>query len=158
MLTFCSEVLSKSVKFDDIAKLSETQLEAFHVELKAIAQSLSSSLNEIKEEEKLTGVPHDADWVHRIVTKKRIALKFAAEVHARLQGGSTTEQRAAYQRIYQHTFRGMLVEEFGEAELLGMEREAAEHAIQEYATWIDSTNQRMWFTPKLPTKAKAEVA
>lgn len=150
MLTFCSSVLSRDVKFDDIAKLSKTQLEAFHVELKAIAQSLSNSLNEIKEEEKLTGVPHDSDWVHRIVTKKRIAMKFAAEVHARLQGGSTAEQREAYQRIYAHTFRAMLIEEFGEAELQAMEREAAIKAIGEYTAWLDTTNQRMWFTPRAP--------
>lgn len=160
MLTFCSSVLSRDVKFDEVAKLSDSQLEAFHVELKAIAQSLSNSLNEIKDEEKLTGIPHDADWMHRIVTKKRIALKFAAEVHARLQGGSTAEQREAYQRIYAHTFRGMLVEEFGEEELQGMEREAALHAIKEYTDWIDSTDQRMWFTPRLPgskSDTKSEV-
>lgn len=147
MIRFISDSLGRNVMFDDISKLSGDELERFHKELQSTATALNDVLSEAKEREHSTGIPPAADWLHRVTTKKRIVLRFAAEVNSRLHGGSTVEQRAAFDRMYRARFRAMLVEEFGEAELAEIEQEILAAAKDDYRAWIAKTNQQMWFVP-----------
>ena len=147
MLKFFSTVLSVEVEFERIGSLTKHELEAFHDELSEMVTTLNSVLTEAKTKERASGVPLNSDWLHRVNTKKRIALKFATEVHSCLQGGTTVEQRSEYDRIYKAQLRAILLEEFGEAGLQELEQEVLDKARAAYQTWIDSTKQRMWFVP-----------
>jgi hypothetical protein len=147
MLKFFSNVLSVEVEFERIGSLTKQELEAFHDELSEMVTTLNSVLTEAKAKERASGVPLNGDWLHRVNTKKRIALKFATEVHSCLQGGTTVEQRSEYDRIYKAQLRAILLEEFGEAGLQELEQEVLDKARAAYQTWIDSTKQRMWFVP-----------
>jgi hypothetical protein len=147
MLKFFSNVLSVEVEFERIGSLTKHELEVFHDELSEMVTTLNSVLTEAKAKERASGVPLNGDWLHRVNTKKRIALKFATEVHSCLQGGTTVEQRSEYDRIYKAQLRAILLEEFGEAGLQELEQEVLDKARAAYQTWIDSTKQRMWFVP-----------
>jgi hypothetical protein len=147
MITFFSNALSAEVEFDKLDQLDHEQLQSFHDELRDIVIALNRVVTDAKAKEQVSGIPLDANWLHKVNTKKRIALKFAAEANSRLQGGSTLNQRVEYERIYKERYRKMLVEEFGEEELQSIEREIVDEAREEYKKWIASTGQRMWFIP-----------
>ena len=147
MLKFFSNSLSREVEFDAVASLNSPDLETLHEELKEVVNTLNDVVTGAKSKERASGIPMDPNWMHRVNTKKRIALKFATEVHSRLNGGSTVEQRAEYRRIYDAKFRAMLLEEFGEEELQQIERELVDASKEIYKQWIESTGQRMWFVP-----------
>lgn len=147
MLTFYSASLLKDIPYDSLGDLDKTQLEAFHRELLNAVQALDRVLTDAKARERVSGIACDPHWLHRVQTKKRIALKFATEVNSRLNGGSTVEQRSEYERIYKAVFRKFMVDEFGEEELAVIEQELLTDARAKYAKWIAETNQRMWFIP-----------
>lgn len=147
MLTFFSNSLARHVTFEQLAELSKPHLEQFHAELCETVSTLNTVLTEAKTKERASGVPLDGDWFHRVNTKKRIALKFATEAHSRMQGGTTVTQRQRYDELYRQRLRAILVEEFGEAELQEIEKEAVQAAKADYRTWIESTKQTMWFVP-----------
>lgn len=147
MLKFFSNALSTEVEFEKLDQLSRADMEAFHAELSEMATTLSGVIGEAKLRASASGVPLDDHWLHRVNTKKRITLKFATELNSRLQGGTTVEQRAEYDRIYRTQFRAILLEEFGEAALQEIEQEALDKARAAYQGWIDSTKQRAWFIP-----------
>lgn len=147
MLTFFSNSLSKQLVFDELQGLSEADLKVFHDEIGQVVSTLNTVITEAKTKERASGVPLDANWLHKVNTKKRIALKFATEANSLLQGGTTVSQRAAYDRIYRDQFRATLLEEFEEAELRELEQEVLAKARATYQAWIDSTKQRCWFVP-----------
>lgn len=147
MLKFFSNALSKEIGFEQISDLQPCDLEPFHAELCEVVSALNAVVTDAKSKERASGVPVNADWMHRVNTKKRIALKFATEVNSRLHGGTTVDQRAAYDRIYREQFRATLLEEFSESELREIEQEVLDKARAAYQAWIDSTKQRMWFIP-----------
>jgi hypothetical protein len=147
MLTFFSNALSTEVEFDKLRELSDLELMEFHKELSDVVAALSDAVTEAKAKERSSGIPLDQNWLHKIGTKKRIALKFATEAHSLRQGGTTVLQRSEYDRIYRAQFRAMLVEEFGEAELREIEQEVLDKARAAYQAWIESTGQRKWFVP-----------
>lgn len=147
MLTFFSNALSKDVSFDALADLSREQMESFHNELSEVVAALNEVVTTAKNKEAASGIPVDGNWLHRVNTKKRIAIKFATELYSQLHGGTTQIQRAQYKRIYKEQFRLALLEEFGEEELQGLEREVLEKTRAIYQNWIDSTQQSLWFVP-----------
>ena len=147
MLTFFSNSLSRQLTFQELSGLDEADLKAFHEEISQVIGTLSCVVNEAKAKERASGVALDATWLHRVNTKKRIALKFATEANSLLQGGTTVSQRAAYDRIYREQFRATLLEEFEEAELRELEQEVLTKARATYQAWIASTNQQCWFVP-----------
>lgn len=147
MLKFFSNALSAEIEFEKLDQLSKADMEAFHSELALMVTTLSTVLGEAKLKASASGVPLDEHWLHRVNTKKRIALKFATELNSRLQGGTTVEQRTEYERIYKAQFRAILLEEFGEAALLEIEQEVLDKARAAYQDWIVSTKQRAWFIP-----------
>lgn len=147
MLKFFSNALSTEVEFEKLDQLSRADMEAFHAELSEMVTTLSGVVGEAKIKAAASGVPLDEHWLHRVNTKKRITLKFATELNSRLQGGTTVEQRAEYDRIYRAQFRAILLEEFGEAALLEIEQEVLDKARAAYQDWIASTKQRVWFIP-----------
>ena len=79
MLTFFSNSLSRHVQFDQLEALDKEQLSAFHAELCETVGMLNTVITDAKNKERASGVPVDPDWLHRVSTKKRIALKFATE-------------------------------------------------------------------------------
>ncbi|NBS69076.1 hypothetical protein EBT31_09200 [bacterium] len=147
MLRFFSNALSTEIEFEKLDQLSNADLETLHKELSELVTTLSSAVSDAKAKAAASGVPLDPHWLHRINTKKRITLKFATEINSRLQGGTTVEQRAEYDRIYRAQFRAILLEEFGEEELLEIEQEVLDKARAAYHDWIASTKQRAWFVP-----------
>jgi hypothetical protein len=147
MINFFSQKLSQTIPFDEVQQLSEEQLQDFHAELKEVVRALDAAVTDAAAKERSTGVPPSADWLHRINTKRRIAMKFAAEVYSKMHGGTTVEQRAEYERMYRSRFRAMLEEEFGAAELGEIERELIAETKKEYQDWIAKSGQRAWFTP-----------
>lgn len=147
MLKFFSNALSNEVTLEQLSGLAPEQLESLHGGLKEIVSALDQAVEDAKVKQRASGVPLDANWLHRVSTKKRIVLKFATETHSLLQGGTTIAQRTTYDRLYKAKFREALVEEFGEEELADLEREVLESARTAYREWIESTGQRMWFVP-----------
>lgn len=147
MLKFFSSALSAEVEFEKLGELSREDMKLLHDEMCAMVTTLSSVIAEAKAKAAVSGVPLDENWLHRINTKKRITLKFATELNSKMQGGTTVEQRAEYDRIYRAEFRAILLEEFGEAALQEIEQEALDKARATYQAWIDSTKQRAWFIP-----------
>ena len=147
MLTFFSNSLSRHVQFDQLEALDKEQLSAFHAELCETVGMLNTVITDAKNKERASGVPVDPDWLHRVSTKKRIALKFATEAHSRIHGGTTIEQRQKYEELYKQRLRAILVEEFGENELQEIEQEAMHAAKTDYRTWVETTKQPMWFVP-----------
>lgn len=147
MLTFFSNTLSRHIQFVEVEQLDKPQMEAFHAELCEVVGALNTVLTEAKDKERASGVATDPNWLHKVNTKKRIALKFATEAHSRLHGGSTEEQRRHYAQLYKQRLRAILVEELGEADLQDIEQEAVQAAKAEYRTWIESTKQPLWFVP-----------
>lgn len=145
--TFFSNSLCKTVCLEDVSGLNATQLKEFHAELLGVVEALDRTVTDVHDKSKASGIPADKNWLHRIGTKKRIALKFAAEVKSCMEGGSTLQQRAEYDRMYKAKFRAVLIEEFGEPELVEIEREVATATRQEYKNWIAKTSQRMWYVP-----------
>ena len=123
MLTFFSNSLSKQLTFEYLSKLDEADLKVFHEEVSQVVSTLTAVVSEAKAKERASGIALDANWLHKVNTKKRIALKFATEANSLLQGGTTVSQRAAYDRIYRDQFRATLLEEFEEAELRELEQE-----------------------------------
>jgi hypothetical protein len=85
--------------------------------------------------------------MHRITTKKRIALKFAAEVNSAKNGGSARDQLNQYNKIFKVKFREILSKEFSEEELREIELEAVDAARKEYEAWIAKTGQKLWYVP-----------
>jgi hypothetical protein len=146
-VTFFSNALCKSIGLDEVHTLTREQLDEFHAELLEVVEALDRTVTDAHVKAKASGIPADRNWLHRIGTKKRIALKFATEVKSRMEGGSTLQQRSEYDRIFKAKFRAVLEEEFGEAELVELEREVATAAKQEYKQWIAKTAQRMWYVP-----------
>lgn len=147
MVTFFSQRLVKTIGFEEISSLTAEEAEQFHTELKLTIYDLENVLAEATSKEKVTGIPIDEHWRHRVATKRRIALKFASELHSKLHGGTTVPQRVEYERIYRSKFRAMLQEEFGPTALAKIESEIAAEAKQEYRDWLDKTGQHAWFSP-----------
>lgn len=147
MITFTSEFLSRSVPIDQIQSLSKEELEGFHVELKATIASIDEALSKASVKQEASGVPFSSAWMHRITTKKRIALKFAAEVNSAKSGGSAQEQLNQYNKIFKVKFREILSKEFSEEELREIELEAVDAARKEYDAWIAKTGQKLWYVP-----------
>lgn len=147
MVTFFSEALHQVVVFDRITELSRDEMQTFQAELRQIVSQLDDAIAKEKQNAQLSGIPVNADWLHRITTKRRIALKFATELGSQLQGGTTLKQRAEYEQIYRAKLRAFLEAEFGVTELEEIERELVQESKKEYAAWIEKTNQRMWFLP-----------
>jgi hypothetical protein len=147
MLTFFSNSLSRQLTFEELKSLGEDDLKLFHEEVSQVVSTLNAVVNEAKAKERASGIALDANWLHKVNTKKRIALKFATEANSLIHGGTTVSQRAAYDRIYRAQFRATLLEEFDEAELRELEQEVLVKARAAYQAWIDSTNQRCWFVP-----------
>lgn len=147
MLTFYSNALSKQVAFDDLRVASTEELQELHKELSEAVSALNGVLTEAKARERASGVPLDPNWLHRVNTKKRIVLKFAAEANSRMHGGSAATQRAAYERIYREQFRATLLEEFDDNELRELEREVLDKSRAAYNAWLTSTKQQCWFVP-----------
>lgn len=147
MINFYSDKLAKRIAFDEVQQLSREELKTFHDELVLIVKALENTILDANQKQSASGIPLSQDWLHRVNTKKRIALKFAAEANSRLSGGSTIEQRAKYETIYRDKFRAMLEEEFGPDVLKQIERELIDEARSAYREWIAETNQTMWFVP-----------
>ena len=147
MLTFYSNALSKQLTFDDLRDTSTEELQQFHKEISDAVTTLNKVISEAKAKERASGVPLDPNWLHRVNTKKRIALKFAAEANSLMHGGSAAAQRAAYERIYREQFRATLLEEFDESELCELEREVLDKSRTTYNAWLSSTKQQRWFIP-----------
>jgi len=147
VLTFFSNALSDNIEFRKLSELSDAELADFNAELSTVVEALDKAVADAKATARSTGVPVDSDWLHRVGTKKRIALKFSAEILSLRQGGTTTAQKAEYERIYKALYRAMLLEEFGEVELKEFEQEVLDKARAAYQTWIESTGQRTWYAP-----------
>lgn len=147
MVKFDSSTLMREVDLGEVNALPKEQLTEFHAELRSVVDALTDALNGAKEKARLSGVPLDETWKHRVMTKRRIALKFATEANACLQGGSSVMQRLEYDRIYKARFRAMLVEEFGEAELQEIEQEILDASRKQYDAWLAATQQHKWFIP-----------
>lgn len=147
MLTFFSQRLVRTVGFEEISNLNEDEATQFHTELKLVIYDLEAVLAEAAAKEKVTGIPIDEHWRHRVATKRRIALKFASELHSKLHGGTTVPQRVEYERMYRAKFRAMLEKEFGPAELAEIEAEIASETKKEYHDWLDKTGQHAWYAP-----------
>ena len=147
MISFYSDKLARRIDFDAVQELSREELKTFHDELVLIVKALENTILDANQKQNASGIPLSQDWLHRVNTKKRIALKFAAEANSRLNGGSTIEQRAKYEAIYRDKFRAMLEEEFGPDVLKEIERELIDASRSAYKEWIASTNQTMWFVP-----------
>lgn len=146
MVTFYSEALTQLVEFDKICDLSKQELRFFHGELLQIVHSLEESIKSAKVKESRSNVPTDSNWLHRISTKRRIASKFATEVLSQLQGGSAAVQRTEYDRIYKAELDALLEFEFGD-ELPAIRQELSDKAASAYQSWIEETEQIMWFVP-----------
>ena len=147
MLNFFSQRLVRTIRFEEIANLTEDETEQFHTELKLTIYDLENVLAEAIAKQKVTGIPIDEHWRHRVGTKRRIALKFASELHSKLHCGTTVPQLVEYERIYRSKFRAMLEKEFGPTELKEIEAEIATEAKREYRDWLDKTGQHAWFAP-----------
>lgn len=147
MIIFYSDKLAKRVDFDEVQQLSRDELKTFHDELVLVVKALENTIVDANQKQSASGIPLSQDWLHRVNTKKRIALKFAAEVNSRLNGGSTIEQRAKYEAIYKDKFRAMLEDEFGPDVLKEIERELIDESRSAYKEWIAQTGQTMWFVP-----------
>jgi hypothetical protein len=147
MYTFFSNAMSRTVTLEDLESINPTTLCEFHAELKQVVSSLDDVITTAKNKEKATGIAVNSDWLHKVNHKKRIALKFAAEVHSRLNGGSAAEQREQYKRIYKQQLRLAMIEEFGEAELAEFEKEVLDKAKDLYHAWVKETDQGLWFVP-----------
>lgn len=152
MVRFFSNKLNREIRIELVSKMKPDELKLFHDELKYVIASLTDTINEANERKQATGVDGDVDWLHRVTTKRRIAMKFAHECSTVGQGGSALDQQQVYERMYSSKFRALLVEEFGEEELAAIEREITEAATVDYKAWLTSTKQKMWYVPKLPRK------
>lgn len=147
MITFTSEFLSRSIPIDQIQSLSDEELQGFHEELKLVITSIDEALSKASVKQQASGVPFSSTWMNRITTKKRIALKFAAEVNSAKNGGSAQDQLSQYNKIFKVKFREILSKEFSEEELREIELEAVNAARKEYDAWITKTGQRLWYIP-----------
>ena len=147
MVMFYSLELQRQVDFDEVEKLDAQELRGFHKELVEVIASLDTAIKSFKEKQQASGVETSPDWLHRAATKKRIALKFANEVHSQMNGGTSVKQRLEYERMYKTRFRAFLEKEFGKQELIEIERELIQATKREYKAWIDSTGQSVWFSP-----------
>lgn len=152
MVRFFSNKLNREIRIELVSKMKPDELKLFHEELKYVIASLTDTINEANERKQATGVDVDSGWLHRVTTKRRIAMKFAHECSTVGQGGSALGQQQVYERMYSSKFRALLVEEFGEEELAAIEREITEAATVDYKAWLTSTKQKMWYVPKLPRK------
>lgn len=146
-LKFFSNSLCRDVLLTELGGLTKDQLADLHKELAAVVVALDATVQEAHSKASASGIPADKNWLHRIATKKRIALKFAAEAHSQLQGGTTIEQREEYERIYRAKLRTVLENEFGKQEYRELEREVRKFAVEQYKQWIAQTNQRAWYQP-----------
>jgi|SanBayMetagenome_1026888.scaffolds.fasta_scaffold00568_6 hypothetical protein len=153
MVRFYSNKLNREIAIAVVSKMKPDEVKVFHEELKYVIESLTDTINEANERKKATGADVDSDWLHRVTTKRRIAMKFAHECSTVSQGGSTLDQQLVYERMYRSKFRALLVEEFGEEELAAIEREITEAATAEYKAWLQTNKQQMWYVPKLPRKS-----
>lgn len=148
MVRFFSNKLNREIRIEHVPQLNRNDLQVFHSELKTVVEDLTNTINEANERKQTVGLSVDSDWLHRVSTKRRIALKFVSECYIVLKGGSTANQRQVFERIYRSKFRDMLEEEFGKEELAAIEAEITAESTTEYVAWLTSTNQSMWFKPK----------
>lgn len=146
-LTFHSDALNRTVQFDQVGNLEQEDLKVFHKELTGIVQSLEGVISTAKQRERASGVPVNQDWLHRVTTKRRVALKFASEAFSQLNGGTTVKQRIEYDKIYRIKLREFLEAEFDADELAQIDRDLIAATKKEYSAWLENTNQRMWFVP-----------
>lgn len=146
-LTFTSQALATDVRFDELGNLEQAALSTLHGELTELITTLDGVLTDAKNKARASGVPLNEHWIHKVTTKKRIALKFATEIYSRLNGGTTVSQRSEYDRIYKNVFAAMMVEEFGEDGWKEVQQEAVEAARKQYQAWIAETKQTCWFVP-----------
>ena len=147
MITFHSDALNRTVQFDQVGSLNEEELRLFHEELTSVVKTLDDVIFSAKQKEKASGVPVSSDWVHRVTTKRRVALKFATEAYSQLHGGTTVQQRIEYDKIYRIKLREFLESEFEADELAEIDKELISESRKAYEAWIQKTNQRMWFVP-----------
>jgi hypothetical protein len=147
MLTFFSTSLGKEIEFAAVDQLSVEDMETFHTELVEIVKALAQVSADAKGKAEASGVPVDVNWLHRVHTKKRIALKFANEVNSRLQGGTTVQQRIKYDQLYKAAYRDVLLDEFGPDAFEELEDDVLTIARKRYQDWIHETKQTMWFVP-----------
>lgn len=109
--TFVSKALDRTVSMEETGELELQAAQALYSELVMAVQSLDDSIQETQEQQRLSGILSDKDWVHRVKKKRRICVAFAAQLRPRLeQSTSTTGHQLAYWR----TFEQLAREELGE--------------------------------------------
>jgi hypothetical protein len=107
-LTVTSRVLDRTVSLGDLSHLSQDELRELHAELTMMVQSMDEKVQENKELERLSGIPSDDDWLHKVKKKRRVCVTFAAYVNQALGTPNSN-----FEYVYRLKLDSLLVEELG---------------------------------------------
>jgi len=123
-LTFTSRALDRVVNFGDISQLDQKQLRELHAELAMVVQAMDEKISESKELERVSGIPGDEDWLHKIRKKRRVCVTFAAYVNQALGTSETS-----FESVYRLKLDSLLLEELGEETWQEITTEAMQFAL-----------------------------
>jgi hypothetical protein len=88
--------------------LPQDELRELHAELTMMVQSMDEKVQENKELERLSGIPSDDDWLHKVKKKRRVCVTFAAYVNQALGTPNSN-----FEYVYRLKLDSLLVEELG---------------------------------------------
>lgn len=141
--TFQSHELVRVLTVDDVHYLGLDEARRFNAELTIAIESLTDSITSAKAED----VPPDANWMHRVQKKRRIATAFAAEVRRHLAKLDGTDQRTKFLELRYERLLALLRDEFEEQDVIEMDQEAREAAEKDLNEWLATSERPQVFVP-----------
>lgn len=123
-LTFTSRTLDRVVSLGDLATIAQPELRELHGELTMAVQAMDEKVQESKELERLSGIPSDEDWIHKVKKKRRICVTFAAQVNQAMNVGDTS-----FEYVYRLKLDQLVLEELGEEAWQEIKGEAMAFAL-----------------------------
>jgi len=114
------------LSLSEVEDLDTCDQKLLYEELIEAVTSIDSTIKEISDLEKRSGIRTDSDWLHRAKKKRRICLEFAARLNAAL--GGMEPPKISYEDAYKKHLREILTEELGPKAIERIEAEAAELA------------------------------
>lgn len=139
-LTFNSKSLNRTVRMDELADLTKSELYRFNGELVIAARSMENALSDALQQEIKTGQPLDSDWVHKIRKKMGICNAFRSNAVQLMNGPAKAEileirkpepDNALVTQLAEVKFEELLIEEIGERLFRELQHEAIELALED---------------------------
>jgi len=139
-LTFNSKSLNRTVRMDELADLTKSELYRFNGELVIATRSMENALYDALQQEIKTGQPLDSDWVHKIRKKMGICNAFRSNAVQLMNGPAKAEilevrrpepDNALVTQLAEVKFEELLIEEIGERLFRELQHEAIELALED---------------------------